>query len=156
VGQIRELQKLKALVTKARARGKTVVLTNGCFDLLHRGHLHLIREAKKLGDLLIVAVNSDSSVKKIKGPNRPILPETERAELLAALELVDYVTVFSEPDPYHIIDELRPDVLVKGSDWAQDRVIGGEIIEGKGGKVAIIPLIPSHSTTSIIERISRD
>jgi D-beta-D-heptose 7-phosphate kinase/D-beta-D-heptose 1-phosphate adenosyltransferase len=83
VGQIRELQQLKALVTKARARGKTVVLTNGCFDLLHRGHLHLIRESKKLGDLLIVAVNSDSSVKKIKGPNRPILPETERAELLA-------------------------------------------------------------------------
>jgi D-beta-D-heptose 7-phosphate kinase/D-beta-D-heptose 1-phosphate adenosyltransferase len=156
VGQIRKLQQLKALVTKARARGKTVVLTNGCFDLLHRGHLHLIRESKKLGDLLIVAVNSDSSVKKIKGPNRPILPETERAELLAALELVDYVTVFSEPDPYHIIDELRPDVLVKGSDWAQDRVIGREIVEGDGGKVAIIPLLPSHSTTSIIERISRN
>ena len=144
VGQIKELRQLKALVIKARAGGKTVVLTNGCFDLLHRGHLHLLREAKKLGDLLVVAVNSDSSVKKFKGPNRPIFPEIERAELLAALEIVDYVTVFSEPDPYHVIDELRPDVLVKGGDWAQDQVIGREIVEGEVGNVAIIPLLPSH------------
>ncbi len=156
VGQIKELRQLKALVVKARARGKTVVLTNGCFDLLHRGHLHLLREAKKLGDLLVVAVNSDSSVMKIKGPNRPIFPEMERAELLAALELVDYVTVFPEPDPNHTIDELRPDVLVKGGDWTQDQVIGREIVEGDGGKVAIIPLLPSHSTTSILERIRQE
>ena len=116
MGRITELLELKVLVTKARGEGKKVVLTNGCFDILHRGHLHLLKEAKKLGDLLLVAINSDSSVKNIKGPNRPILPETERAELVAALEVVDYVTVFPEPDPYEVIKELRPDVLVKGGD----------------------------------------
>jgi len=156
VGRITELLELKVLVTKARGEGKKVVLTNGCFDILHRGHLHLLKEAKKLGDLLLVAINSDSSVKNIKGPNRPILPETERAELVAALELVDYVTVFPEPDPYEVIKELRPDVLVKGGDWDQDRVVGKDIVEGDGGKVAIIPLLPCYSTTTIVERIRRE
>ena len=156
MGRITELLELKVLVTKARGEGKKVVLTNGCFDILHRGHLHLLKEAKKLGDLLLVAINSDSSVKNIKGPNRPILPETERAELVAALEVVDYVTVFPEPDPYEVIKELRPDVLVKGGDWGQDRVVGKDIVEGDGGKVTIIPLLASYSTTTIVERIRRE
>ncbi len=156
MGRITDLLELKVLVAKARGEGKKVVLTNGCFDILHRGHLHLLKEAKKLGDLLLVAINSDSSVKNIKGPNRPILPETERAELVAALELVDYVTVFPEPDPYEVIKELRPDVLVKGGDWDHDRVVGKDIVEGDGGKVTIIPLLPSYSTTTIVERIRRE
>lgn len=155
MGRIKELLELKVLVTKARGEGKKVVLTNGCFDILHRGHLHLLKEAKKLGDLLLVAINSDSSIKNIKGPNRPILPEKERAELVAALELVDYVTVFPEPDPYEVIKELRPDILVKGGDWDHDRVVGKDIVEGDGGKVTIIPLLPCFSTTNIVERIRR-
>jgi len=152
-GKIRELSELKTIVTKAKAKGQKVVFTNGCFDLLHLGHVHLLREAKKMGDLLVVALNSDRSVKKIKGSNRPILPETERAELLAALEAVDYVTLFNEPDPSKVIEELKPDVLVKGGDWTKGQVIGGELVEQNGGKVAVVPYLQGHSTTKIIEAI---
>lgn len=152
-GKLIELNELKSIVAKAKTQGKKVVFTNGCFDLLHRGHLHLLREAKKLGDLLIVALNSDSSVKKIKGPHRPVLPELERAELIAALEMVDYVTSFDEPDPYNVVRELRPNVLVKGGDWAKDKIIGAEVVEEDGGKVAVIPYLEGTSTTRIIERM---
>lgn len=106
-----------------------------------------------MGDLLVVALNSDRSVKRIKGSNRPILPETERAELLAALEAVDYVTLFNEPDPSKVIEELKPDVLVKGGDWTKGQVIGGELVEQNGGKVAVVPYLQGHSTTKIIEAI---
>ena len=152
-GKLIELNELKSIVAKAKTQGKKVVFTNGCFDLLHRGHLHLLREAKKLGDLLIVALNSDSSVKKIKGPHRPVLPELERAELIAALEMVDYVTSFDEPDPYNVVRELRPNVLVKGGDWAKDKIIGAEVVEEDGGKVTVIPYLEATSTTRIIERM---
>ncbi len=152
-GKLRELNELKSIVAKAKTQGKKVVFTNGCFDLLHRGHLHLLREAKKLGDLLIVALNSDSSVKKIKGPHRPVLPELDRVELIAALEMVDYVTSFDEPDPYNVVRELRPNVLVKGGDWAKDKIIGAEVVEEDGGKVAVIPYLEGTSTTRIIERM---
>ena len=155
-GKIKEIDELKILVAKAKSDGKRVVFTNGCFDLLHRGHVHLLREAKKLGDLLIVALNSDSSVKKIKGPNRPILSRAERAELIAALEMVDYVTAFDEPDPYKVIKELKPDVLVKGGDWAGEKIVGREIVEGCGGKVAVIPYLEGYSTTQIIERMRKE
>ncbi len=153
--KIREIDELKAIVAKAKMEGKKVVFTNGCFDLLHRGHLHLLREAKKLGDLLIVAMNSDHSVKKIKGPDRPILPETDRAELIAALEMVDYVMSFDEPDPYNVIKELRPNVLVKGGDWGKDEIVGADVVEENGGKVAVIPYLEGYSTTQIIERIGK-
>lgn len=133
-----------------------MVFTNGCFDLMHRGHLHLLREAKKLGDLLIVGMNSDRSVKKIKGPGRPILPAEERAELLAALEMVDYVTLFDEPDPYAVIKELRPNVLVKGGDWGKEGIVGTEIVEEDGGKVAVIPYLEGYSTTEIIQKIRKE
>lgn len=155
-GKIRELKELKVIVAKAKTEGKKVVFTNGCFDLLHRGHLHLLREAKKLGDLLIVAINSDSSVEKIKGPNRPILPEAERSELIAALEMVDYVLSFDEPDPHAVINELRPNVLVKGGDWAEDKIVGAEVVEEDGGKVAVIPYLEGYSTTRIIERMRKE
>jgi len=154
-GKIRELHELKGIVAKAKAKGKTIVLTNGCFDLLHRGHLHLLKEAKKLGDLLIVAMNSDRSVRKIKGPDRPILPEEERAELIAALEMVDYVTSFDNPDPYGVIKELRPNVLVKGGDWDKDKIVGTEVVKGDGGEVAVVPYLEGYSTTQIIERMRK-
>lgn len=153
--KIKRLRELKALVEKARAAGKKVVLTNGCFDLLHRGHLHLLREARALGDLLIVAINSDVSVKTIKEPSRPILPEHERAELISALEMVNYVTIFDESDPYDLIKELKPDVLAKGGDWSEDKIIGKDIVEKEGGKVVVIPYLEGHSTTQIIERMSK-
>lgn len=154
--KIRELRELKAIVAKAKADGSKVVFTNGCFDLIHRGHLHLLREAKKLADLLIVALNSDSSVKAIKGSGRPILPQADRAELIAALEMVDYVILFGESDPYHLIQELKPDVLVKGGDWPKGTIVGADVVEGAGGKVAVIPYLEGHSTTRIIERMRRE
>ncbi|MBI2089977.1 MAG: D-glycero-beta-D-manno-heptose 1-phosphate adenylyltransferase [Deltaproteobacteria bacterium] len=147
---------LKKLLARAKSQGKKVVFTNGCFDLLHRGHLHLLREAKKLGDLLVVGLNSDSSVKAIKGPNRPILPESDRAELIAALEMVDYVVLFSDPDPHRLIQELRPDVLVKGGDWAKEAVVGADIVESTGGTVAVVPYLGGYSTTEIIERMQKN
>ena len=131
--KIKELGELASIVQRAKEAGKRVVFTNGCFDLLHCGHLHLLREARKLGDLLIVAINSDESIHGIKGTARPIVPERERAELLAALEAVDFVTLFSEPDPLRVIQELKPDVLVKGGDWPKDEIIGGGAVEGTGG-----------------------
>ena len=154
-GKIGELHEIKAIVANVRRDGKKVVLTNGCFDLLHRGHLHLLREAKKQGDLLVVALNSDSSVKTIKGADRPVLPESERAELIAALEMVDYVTAFDEADPYKLIKELKPDVLVKGGDWPKNEIVGADIVEEHGGKVAVIPYLKGYSTTQIIERMSK-
>jgi len=153
--KIKEPDDLKAIVAEAKKGGKTVVFTNGCFDLVHRGHLHLLREAKKLADLLIVALNSDSSVKKIKGPDRPIIPEADRAELIAALEMVDYVTMFDEADPYNLIQELKPDVLVKGGDWPRDKVVGADVVEANGGRVVVIPYLEGCSTTQIIERMAK-
>jgi D-beta-D-heptose 7-phosphate kinase/D-beta-D-heptose 1-phosphate adenosyltransferase len=146
---------LKAVAARAKSEGKKIVFTNGCFDLLHAGHLHVLKEAKKLGDVLIVALNSDSSVKRIKGPDRPILPESERAELIAALEMVDYVTLFDEPDPLNIVQEIKPDMLAKGGDWAADKIIGREFVESYGGQVAVINFLKGHSTTDIIEKIER-
>jgi len=154
-GKIGELHEIETIVAKAKQDGKRVVFANGCFDLLHRGHLHLLREAKKLGDLLVVALNSDSSVRGIKGAERPILPESERAELIAALEMVDYVTLFDEPDPYNAIQALKPDLLVKGGDWPKDDVVGADIVEGRGGRVAVIPYLKGYSTTEIIERMCK-
>lgn len=154
-GKIGELHELKAIVAKVKKEGKKVVLTNGCFDLLHRGHIHLLREAKRQGDLLVVALNSDSSVKMIKGTGRPILAESERAELIAALEMVDYVTAFDEPDPLNVIKELKPDVLVKGGDWPKNEIVGADIVEEHGGKVAVIPYLKGYSTTQIIERMCK-
>ena len=153
--KVKKREALKTIAAKARTEGKKIVFTNGCFDLLHAGHVRLLREAKKLGDLLIVALNSDSSVREIKGPDRPILPEEERAELIAALEMVDYVTLFDEPDPLNLLRELRPDVLAKGGDWAEDKVVGREWVESYGGKVAVIPYLKGHSTTEIIERMRK-
>jgi D-glycero-beta-D-manno-heptose 1-phosphate adenylyltransferase len=153
--KVQSRDQIKAAAARAKIEGKKIVFTNGCFDLLHVGHLRLLAEAKKLGDVLLVALNSDRSVREIKGAGRPILPERERAELIAALEMVDYVTLFDEPDPLNLLREVRPDVLVKGGDWAEDKVVGRELVEGWGGKVAVVPYLADHSTTDIIEKIER-
>ena len=136
-----------------RTLGKRVVFTNGCFDLLHPGHIRYLTEARALGDVLLVALNSDSSVKRIKGEGRPILNELERAEVMAGLECVDYVTIFDEETPRELIAALLPDVLVKGGDWPIDRIVGREEVEAAGGRVLSLPYIEGSSTTDIIERI---
>ena len=152
-GKLKNLGELEAIASEARRAGKTVVFTNGCFDLLHRGHVHILREAKAKGDILIVGINSDRSVRGIKGPTRPILAETDRIELIAAMEMVSYVILFDEPDPCKIIEAIKPDVLAKGGDWGAGGVVGADIVERIGGKVAVIPYLKGFSTTEIIERI---
>lgn len=151
----KSVDELSAMSAQARKAGRVVVFTNGCFDLVHRGHIHLLRQAKALGDILIVGLNSDVSVKTIKGPDRPIMPEADRIELIAALEMVDYVVVYSEPDPYHTIAAIKPNVLVKGGDWSADEIVGADVVEQNGGRVAVVPYLPEFSTTQIIERIRK-
>jgi len=145
---------LVLLLQAARTQGKRIVFTNGCFDLMHVGHTRYLQAAKELGDLLIVAVNSDASVRSLnKASDRPIVSEAQRAEVVAALGCVDYVILFDEPDPQSLIAVLQPDVLVKGGDWAVERIVGREIVESRGGVVRTIPLVPGVSTTSLIQRI---
>jgi len=144
---------LKAKIDRLKREGKKVVFTNGCFDILHAGHTRYLREARKLGDTLILALNSDSSVRSIKGPMRPIVPEAERAEVVAALDSVDYVTVFDELTPLELIEFLRPDVIVKGGDWAEKDIVGAEAVRKWGGRVAIMPEIEGASTTNIIDKV---
>lgn len=151
--KIKSWEELKGIVDKAKAEGKRVVFTNGCFDLIHVGHTRYLQEAKKYGDIFIIAVNSDSSVRSLKGENRPIIPEEERAEVVASLGCVDYVTIFPEPDPLRLITYLRPNYLVKGGDWAEDSIIGKDVVEAEGGKVIRIPVIEGAATTNIVQKV---
>jgi len=153
MNKITPRNELKATVDRLKQEGKKVVFTNGCFDILHAGHTRYLREARKLGDTLILALNSDSSVRSIKGPMRPIVPEAERAEVVASLDSVDYVTVFDELTPLALIEFLRPDVIVKGGDWAEKDVVGAETVRKWGGRVAIMPEIEGASTTNIIDKV---
>jgi D-glycero-beta-D-manno-heptose 1-phosphate adenylyltransferase len=136
-----------------KRNGRRVVFTNGCFDLLHPGHIETLERARSLGDVLVVGVNSDRSVRETKGAGRPVLPELERAEILAALECVDGVVIFDEPTPREIVAALLPDVLVKGGDWASDQIVGREEVEAAGGKVISIPVVAGYSTTAMLEKI---
>jgi D-beta-D-heptose 7-phosphate kinase/D-beta-D-heptose 1-phosphate adenosyltransferase len=140
---------------KWKARGERVVFTNGCFDLLHAGHLALLEAARREGDRLIVAINSDRSVAALKGPDRPIVNESERAETLEALEAVDRVVVYDEETPLEAIEALLPDVLVKGADWPEDRIVGRDVVRGAGGRVVRVSLVPGRSTTAIVGQIRR-
>ena len=142
-------------VADAKRTGRRVVFTNGCYDLLHPGHTRLLEQARDLGDILILALNSDLSVRENKGAGRPIVDEAERAEVAAALASVDYVVLFDEPTPREIIARVLPDVLVKGGDWRPNEIIGREEVEAAGGRVVSIPFEPGYSTSSIIERISK-
>jgi rfaE bifunctional protein nucleotidyltransferase chain/domain len=144
-----------ALVKRLRAGGKTVVFTNGVFDLLHPGHIRYLEEARRHGDALIVGVNSDRSVLALKGPGRPIHPQDERAEIVAALRVVDAAVIFDEDTPHAIITALQPDVLVKGADWPADQIVGRDVVEARGGRVVRVAVAAGHSSTALIERMRR-
>ena len=151
--KIRARRELLRIIKNLKAKGKRIVFTNGCFDLLHIGHVHYLEKAKALGDVLVVGVNSDSSVRKLKGPKRPILPEEERAGILSGLGCVDYIIIFSEIDPLKLITSLRPDVLVKGGDWTKEQTVGKEVVERSGGEVVILPFVKGASTSNLIHTI---
>ena len=154
MGRILSRDEAVAAVAAERLAGRTIVFTNGCFDLIHAGHVRYLREARALGDRLVVGLNTDSSVRRLgKGADRPIVPERERTEVVAALEMVDFVTLFDEDTPLELIRALAPDVLAKGGDWTPETVVGADDVRGRGGRVAIIPYHPGLSTTSIVERI---
>ncbi len=144
---------IRATLAADRRSGRTVVFTNGCYDLLHAGHLHLLEAAAVLGDVLVVGINTDASVRRLKGPARPILAFEERARLLGGLSVVDWVVGFEEDTPEALIREVVPDVLVKGGDWTPDRIVGRDFVEGRGGRVVSIPLEPGSSTTELVARI---
>jgi len=147
------LAEAQALVALWRSDGRTVVFTNGVFDLLHPGHVRYLQEARALGGALVVGLNSDRSVAANKGPGRPVTPEAERAEILSALQAVDAVVVFDEPTPHAIVAALQPDVLVKGADWAEDAIVGRDIVEARGGRVVRVPVERGYSTTAILQKI---
>lgn len=153
--KITTLLRLRSAVRRAKARGKRVVFTNGCFDLLHAGHVTLLERAKRYGDLLVVGLNSDRSVRALKGRGRPIIPARDRARLLAALASVDYVVIFNEPTPQRVITRLVPDVLVKGADWAAGAIVGTEAVRAAGGRVVRFPLVKGYSTSKMLARIRR-
>lgn len=153
LSKIKSQTAMKEFVDMVKGEGKKVVFTNGCFDILHQGHVRYLSEAKSCGNYLIVGLNSDRSVRNIKGKNRPLMPEGARAELVAALCFVDGVVIFDEENPLDIIKYLQPQVLVKGSDWAEEDIIGAEIVKKTGGEVKRIPLVPDVSTSDIIHRI---
>jgi len=147
---------LKRRIKGPRANGARVVFTNGCFDIIHAGHVRYLKKSSALGDILVVGLNSDASVRMIKGKNRPIVPEAERAEVLSALEAVDYVVIFDEPTPIRLIEAIRPDVLVKGADWKAGEIVGADVVRESGGRVARVSLVKGRSTTRIIETILKN
>lgn len=155
MGQVVSEEQLSEQVAAARRASRRVVFTNGCFDLLHPGHIRTLERARSLGDALIVAVNSDRSVRQSKGPGRPLVPEAERAEVLAGLAAVDWVVLFDEPTPERLIASLLPDVLVKGEDWGEGAIVGREAVEAAGGRVVRVPIEPGYSTTEILEQVRR-
>lgn len=146
-------EEMKEIRQQLKAEGKQVVFTNGCFDILHAGHVDYLNKARACGDVLILGLNSDASVTRIKGDKRPIVPEQERAFILAGLKAVDYVTLFQEDTPAEIINDLIPDVLIKGADWALDKIVGRDVVEAHGGKVSTIQFVNDTSTTNIIKTV---
>jgi D-beta-D-heptose 7-phosphate kinase/D-beta-D-heptose 1-phosphate adenosyltransferase len=154
VGKIvNDRSELARVLSVHRQQGERVVFTNGCFDLLHLGHIRLLHEAKSIGEVLVVGLNTDASVQRLKGPSRPCLGEEERAHILASLDCVDYVTLFDEDTPLALIDILKPDVLVKGSDYSKEDVVGGDIVEAYGGQVRLVNLVENQSTSRLIQNI---
>ena len=146
-------EEASGMAAARRAAGQVVVFTNGVFDLLHPGHVRYLQQARALGDALIVGVNADASVRRNKGPERPLNPQHERAEVLAALAAVDAVVIFDEDTPAEIVRAVQPDVLVKGADWPADQIVGRDTVEARGGRVVLVPVEPGHSTTAIVARI---
>ena len=153
--KVKTRRQLQVSLSRLQQGGKKIVFTIGCFDLIHPGHIRYLEKARAQGDYLVVALNSDASVRRIKGPDRPILTQDERCEIVAALACVDFVTVFDEETPQRIVDDLLPDVLVKGGDWPVDQIVGRQTVESHGGKVISIAFESGFSTSDIIERIKR-
>jgi D-beta-D-heptose 7-phosphate kinase/D-beta-D-heptose 1-phosphate adenosyltransferase len=151
--KIKEKETLLRIIQDLKTNKKRIVFTNGCFDLLHVGHIRYLEEAKALGDILVVGVNSDDSVRRLKGPGRPILPQEERTEILSGLGCVDYIIVFDEWTPMELISSLQPQILVKGGDWTKETIVGREVVERSGGKVVILPFVEGTSTSNLIETI---
>jgi D-beta-D-heptose 7-phosphate kinase/D-beta-D-heptose 1-phosphate adenosyltransferase len=154
--KIKNLKELKKIIQDLRDKGKKTVFTNGCFDLLHYGHIKYLQDAKRKGDILVVAINSDASVKRIKGNKRPVVNEKDRLRIIAALESVDYVLLFKEDTPLKAIISLRPDILIKGADWNKKSIVGANIVSGYGGKVSTIKLVAGRSTTNLIKKIAKN
>ena len=153
--KIVDQNELKKILKRIRDIGERIAFTNGCFDILHVGHVRYLSRARSFGDVLVVGLNSDDSVKKIKGEERPINFEKHRAEVLAAMECVNYVTIFSDPTPLKLIKMVKPDVLVKGSDWEENEIVGSDVVKRNGGKIVRVPIVPCMSTSKLIERIQR-
>lgn len=147
-------EELLEQIRRHRLQALQIVFTNGCFDVLHVGHVRYLKTARSYGDVLVVGLNSDASVKQIKGSNRPINPQDHRAEVLSSLACIDYVTIFEEPDPSALIKQVQPDVLVKGGDWPKSRIIGASEVQAHGGRVVRVPVVPGISTTRLLERIA--
>lgn len=155
MGKIKNFGEIERISSYLKKEGKKIVFTNGCFDILHKGHIRLLKKAKSLGNVLIVGLNTDSSIRRLKGKGRPFLKEKERAEIISALEMVDYVVLFPQNTPYELIKIIRPHILVKGGDYNREGVIGKDIVESYGGKVYIFPMVKGASTTKIAERIRK-
>jgi len=153
MGTILSIEQFKPIRKRIEEEGKKLVFTNGCFDILHTGHIRLLKWAKTAGDKLLVGLNSDSSTRRLKGDGHPILPQDERAEILSSLACVDYVIIFDEDTPQNLINEIIPDILVKGGDYRPEEVVGRETVENAGGKLLIFPLVKNHSTTKIIQTV---
>ena len=153
--KIIESSRLVPVIAGLKQEGKRVVFTNGCFDLLHVGHIRYLQAAREEGDLLVLGLNSDRSVRELKGENRPLIPQEERAEILAALSMVDFIVIFDESTPLELIKEVRPDVLVKGGDWRKEDIVGGSEVEAFGGRVVVVPEIPGRSTSNLVAEIGR-
>ena len=153
--KVKKLASLKRIAAALNKKGRKIVFTNGCFDILHYGHVMYLEKAKRSGDCLIVGINSDLSVKKIKGPNRPIVNEFDRARVLAGLQSVDFVVIFNEETPLKLIQTLKPDVLIKGSDWKNKGIVGSDFVKSYGGKVLTVKLAKGRSTTNLIKQIAK-
>jgi rfaE bifunctional protein nucleotidyltransferase chain/domain len=153
MGKLATLYEIGSLSKKYRDAGKIVVFTNGCFDILHAGHVKYLNHAAGLGNILVLGLNSDRSVKLIKGDKRPVIGQEHRSEVVAALSSVDYVVLFDDPDPEALIEVIMPDILVKGADWPEDQIIGGDVVKKNGGRIERVELEPGISTTTIIKRI---
>jgi len=155
MNKLTRLDELTEITKRLKKEGKRIVFTNGCFDLLHLGHIRYLREAKRLGDILVIGLNSDHSVRSLKGKNRPLVREKDRAEILSALEVVDYIVIFNESTPKNLIDSIIPDVLIKGGDWKKEEVVGKDTVEAHGGEVVIIPEVKGYSTSALISKIQK-
>jgi rfaE bifunctional protein nucleotidyltransferase chain/domain len=155
MGKLTATKKLAGILNRLRSKGKKIVFTNGCFDILHVGHVDYLSKAKRLGDVLVIGLNSDSSVRKIKGKHRPVNRQLDRATVLSALSSVDYIAIFGEATPEKLIRCLKPDILVKGGDWKIDNIVGADFVRSRGGKVKRIPFVKGYSTTSVLRKMGR-